>query len=168
MTTVISSLLNDSLRGELAVLAIASFSFDPSLFWLVAGGILCLVEVVVPTAFTAVMMGISALIVALLTRFFPAQMGLQIALWMGFSTAFVYLAHRMVPKGKVSSIEDASEGKTITEILPGQTGRVLYEGNSWRARCGEPEQAIAPDQKVYVVGRQGTTLIVMPDSLSDA
>jgi len=152
--------------GSALPVAIA-LAFNPSLLWLVAGAALCLVEVVVPTAFNAFMMGISAFIVALIARFLPSQIGLQVALWMGFSTAFVYLTHRFMPNRKVLSLENATEGKTLTEILPGQTGRVLYEGNSWRARCGEPSKAIAPDQKVYVVGREGTTLVVMPTHLLD-
>jgi membrane protein implicated in regulation of membrane protease activity len=56
-------------------------------------------------------------------------------------------------------------GETLTEILPGQAGRVLYEGNSWRARCDDDKLSLAPGQKVYVVSREGTTLIVMPENI---
>lgn len=154
------------LAGVQLVLPMAlSLKFSPSVFWLVAGSLLCLVEVTVPTAFTAFMMGLSAFLVALVARFAPTHLALQVALWMGFSTALVFLTHRLMPKRKVSAIQDATEAQTLTEILPGQTGRVLYEGNSWRASCGEPTLAIAPNKKVYVVGRQGTTLIVMPEHL---
>jgi membrane protein implicated in regulation of membrane protease activity len=40
---------------------------------------------------------------------------------------------------------------------------VLYEGNSWAARCESSTAPIPTGQKVYVVGRKGTTLIVMPE-----
>jgi membrane protein implicated in regulation of membrane protease activity len=110
-------------------------------------------------------MGISAFGVALVAIALPSQVGLQIFLWMLFSTIFVFISHRFVPKRKVRAIQDATEAQTLTEILPGQTGRVLYEGNSWRARCGETGCAIESDRKVYVVGREGTTLIVMPEHL---
>jgi membrane protein implicated in regulation of membrane protease activity len=137
--------------------------FSPAILWFVAGTLLCLVEVILPTAFTAFAMGASALLVALVAWLLPKWVGLQILLWMVFSTAFVYLTHRLMPKHKVTAIEDAKEAQTLTEILPGQTGRVLYEGNSWRARCEDEKVAIASDQKVYVIGRKGTTLIVMPE-----
>ncbi|MEL7354902.1 MAG: NfeD family protein, partial [Cyanobacteria bacterium J06560_5] len=56
----------------------------------------------------------------------------------------------------------ATEARTTTEILPGKTGRVIYEGNSWQARCEDDQVAIAPDQEVFVVQRKGNTLIVIP------
>lgn len=62
-------------------------------------------------------------------------------------------------------IPDATEAKTITEILPGQTGRVKYEGCSWKACCTNKQVAIAPNQKVYVLRREGNTLIIAPDNL---
>ncbi|HAX74629.1 MAG TPA: hypothetical protein DCY88_02040 [Cyanobacteria bacterium UBA11372] len=138
---------------------------NPAIAWLVAGMLLCLVEAFVPTAFTAFAMGISAFLVAVVAKLFPKFLALQVGLWMVCSVASVYLTHRLMPKRKVTAIEDATEAQTLTEILPGQTGRVLYEGNSWRARCGDDKCAIAPNQKVYVIGRQGTTLIVMPEHL---
>jgi len=46
----------------------------------------------------------------------------------------------------------------------GKEGRVLYEGN-FLARCDDHNLAIAPNQKVYLVRREGTTLIVLPENL---
>lgn len=138
---------------------------SPTLFWFAVGVILCLVELAVPTAFTASMMGISAFLVALVAIILPTKVALQVGLWLGFATAFVYLTHRFMPKRKVSTIEDATEGQTLTEISPGEFGRVVYEGNSWKARCGDEKLAIQANQKVYIVGREGTTLIVLPEHL---
>jgi membrane protein implicated in regulation of membrane protease activity len=109
-------------------------------------------------------MGISAIIVAFLAMVIPS-VGVQVAIWMGLSVGFNLLMRRFVPKRTDRSIEDSKEAQTLTEILPGQTGRVLYEGNSWQARCGDEEMAIAPHQRVYVIERRGTTLIVMPEYL---
>lgn len=136
----------------------------PTVFWLVAGVVLCLMEVVLPTAFTAAVMGLSALIVALISLIVP-QAGFQILLWMAISMLLVFLVQRFLPKVKAFKLQDAVEAETITEILPGAVGRVRYEGNSWRARCEDQQLAIAPDQKVYVVRREGTTLIVVPEQL---
>jgi membrane protein implicated in regulation of membrane protease activity len=90
---------------------------------------------------------------------------LQVVLWLLLSTALVFLSRRFLPHPRASKNLDAMEAQTLTEIAPGQTGRVLYEGNSWRARCEDHTEAIAPNQKVYVVRREGTTLIVVPQNL---
>ncbi|MEM6753369.1 MAG: NfeD family protein, partial [Cyanobacteria bacterium P01_C01_bin.38] len=69
------------------------------------------------------------------------------------------------PPRRKSKIRDAVLGETITQIPAGKTGRVLYEGNSWRARCDDEQAFIAAYQRVYVVRREGTTLIVMPENI---
>ncbi len=139
-----------------------------TLVWLIAGAVLCLLELFLPTAFVAFMMGISALIVALVSVLIP-QLSLQVILWLGLSTSFILLSRRFVPKAKKSrSIQDAVIAETLTAIAPGKEGRVIYEGNSWRARCEDKDNAIAPYEKVYVVRREGTLLIVLPENVLDS
>lgn len=138
---------------------------NPTLVWLVAGAGLCLVELFLPTAFVAFMMGISAFLVALVSLIIP-NLSWQVSLWLVFSTSLVLLSRRFLPKARKSSkIRDAIVAETLTEIAAGKEGRVIYEGNSWRARCDDPSCAIAPEQKVFVVRREGTTLIVVPENL---
>ncbi len=138
---------------------------NPSfLFWLVVGVTLCIMEGVVPTAFVEFTLGVSAIIVALFALAVP-QLSLQIALFLVVSIALTLLAHRVMPKRRARSIEDAAHGTTLTAILPGKTGRILYEGGSWQARCDDPEMAIALDEPVYIVSRQGNTLFVLPERL---
>jgi len=134
------------------------------MFWLLAGSILCLLELVLPTAFVAFLMGLSAFVVALVALLVP-QFGLQVVLWLVLSTALVIVSRRFLPHPKASKNLDAKEARTITEIPAGETGRVLYEGNSWSARCEDEAEAIAPHQKVYVVRREGNTLVVLPQKL---
>jgi membrane protein implicated in regulation of membrane protease activity len=110
-------------------------------------------------------MGLSAFVVALVALMLPTVLSVQVLLWLLLSTSLVVLSRRFLPHPTVSKKLDAMEAQTVTEIPPGHTGRVLYEGNSWQARCEDEEMAIAPNQKVYVVRRQGTTLIVVPQSL---
>ncbi|WP_228056392.1 NfeD family protein [Microcoleus sp. LEGE 07076] len=136
----------------------------PTLFWLLAGTLLCLTELFLPTAFVAFMMGLSAFAVAGCSLVLP-YVSLQIFLWMVFSTVFVLVSWRLIPKGKVRAIADSQEAKTLTEIPPGETGRVIYEGNSWQARCEDTSATIPPNQNVIVVGQKGTTLIVLPEKL---
>jgi membrane protein implicated in regulation of membrane protease activity len=137
-------------------------SLSPTMIWLVIGIVLCLFDVVLPTAFVASVMGISALLVAAVAAWLPVNW--QIILWVFLSIGMVWLSRRLVPKGTTMKL-DATEAETLTEILPGKVGRVIYEGSSWSARCDDFKVAIAPQQKVYVVGRRGTTLIVVPENL---
>ena len=135
------------------------------IWWLIAGAALCSMELFIPTAFVALMLGVSALLVALLSLV-VSKLWLQVVLWMGISTLLILLSRRFLPPPRrASKIPEATEGETLTEIPAGQVGRVLYEGNSWRARCEDQSRAIAPHQKVYVVGRQDTTLLVLPEEL---
>jgi len=131
---------------------------SPTMIWLIAGVILCLMEVMLPTAFVELALGIAALIVAGLALFIP-QLGVQVAIWMVLSVVFSIAMRNLTPKRTARLLEDAREARTLTEILPGQTGRVLYEGNSWQA-FSEADHAIAPNQMVVVLGRRGTTLII--------
>jgi membrane protein implicated in regulation of membrane protease activity len=135
-----------------------------SLIWLLVGIALVVLEFIVPTAFIELTMGMSALAVALLARFVPS-LGIQVAVWLLLSVGSILLLRRFMPQRQNRGLEDSKEATTLTQILPGETGRVIYEGNSWQARCADEGMAIAPNQKVYVVERRGTTLIVMPDNL---
>jgi membrane protein implicated in regulation of membrane protease activity len=138
-------------------------SLTPTLVWLLAGVALCLIEFVLPTAFIAFVMGLSALIVATVSTVLP--LNVQIILWMALSVLMVLVSRRFINR-KAALKLDATEAETLTEILPGKPGRVLYEGNSWSARCETFDGTIAPHQKVYIVGRRGTTLIVVPEGLA--
>jgi membrane protein implicated in regulation of membrane protease activity len=136
-----------------------------TLVWLLAGSVLCLSELFLPSAFVAFMMGISAFVVALLSQF-GLSLWLQVVIWLLLSTMLVLLSRRFLqPRRRKSKIQDAIIAETLTEIPAGKTGRVLYEGNSWRARCDDDKLEVAPHQRVYVVRREGTTLIVMPENL---
>src|SRR5579883_477528 len=137
-------------------------ALNPTVIWLLVGAVLCIIEFVVPTAFVACVMGVSAFVVAAVSHVMP--FGFQVALWVVLSLALVVYSRRLV-RQKVARKFDATESETLTEIAPGKLGRVRYEGNSWAARCEDHEVTIAPNQKVYVIARRGTTLIVMPEHL---
>lgn len=134
--------------------------------WLIAGAVLCLMELFLPSAFVEFMMGISAFVVALLSRFVLGNLWLQVVVWLLLSTVLVVVMRRFLqPARHKSKIPDAVIAETLTEIPAGRTGRVLYEGNSWQARCDDEKLSLPADQRVYVVRREGTTLIVMPENL---
>lgn len=112
------------------------------------------------------MMGVSALGVAAVLLVFPIPPNIQIALWLVLSTTAVIASRRfLTPRTSKRTLSDDSEAETLTAIAAGKTGRVLYEGNSWRARCADETVAIQPNETVYVVRQEGTTLYVMPRHL---
>lgn len=129
--------------------------------WLVLGLLLCLSEILTPKVLVELPMGVSALVMALLSQLIP-QVNLQIFLWLLFSLGFVVLLRHFAPRRQAYTIQDAPEAQTLTAIAPGQVGRVIYEGNSWQARC-ETGVQLGINQQVYVVGRQGNTLLVVPE-----
>ena len=143
----------------------ANFLSSPTIIWLIIGSILCFTELFIPTAFTSFILGLSAIIVAAISLAIP-QISLQIAIWMGISLGLVVGSRRLLPKRKKSiNLGDDRTAETLTAIVPGKGGRVLYEGGSWQARSEYEEQTIPEGQQVYVLGKQGNTLIVLPQNL---
>jgi membrane protein implicated in regulation of membrane protease activity len=140
---------------------------NPTLFWLITGVILCSMEMVFPTAFVSFMMGAAALLVAIASLFL-SQYTLLMGLWLIFSTGLIILSRRLfTPKRRISLTGDDSEATAITGIPAGSWGRVLYEGNSWRAKCADETRDLAPNESVYVVAKKGNTLIVLPIAMLD-
>lgn len=136
----------------------------PSQVWLLIGIALVVVELLVPlpTFLIAGAMGLAALIVAAIAMILPIP-ALQILIWMLISGMLAVFSRRFIPKDS-HQLKESSEGVTLTEIPAGETGRVKYEGGSWKAICDNPQIAIAAEQKVIVLRRQGTTLIVVPEN----
>ncbi|MEB3295102.1 MAG: NfeD family protein [Synechococcales bacterium] len=128
--------------------------------WLVTGLLLCAIEALFPTAFVALVMGISALLVAIVAPWI--SLNLQILLWLVGSLLGIWASRRFIRASPEVQWDDR-EATTLTEILPGQMGRVFYEGNSWAARCEDVEATIPSKHMVVVVGRRGTTLLVRLD-----
>jgi membrane protein implicated in regulation of membrane protease activity len=136
-----------------------------AIFWILLGVALCIMELMIPTAFLESALGVSAIVVGLLVMLFPAvAFSWQVALWMVLSLLMFWALRRFSPRRQPPAIMDATEARTITSIPAGQSGRVMYEGNSWPACCSDRDVAIATNQTVIVIGRQGNTLIVMPES----
>jgi membrane protein implicated in regulation of membrane protease activity len=129
-------------------------------FWIGIGLSLCILELIFPTAFVELVMGLSAILVAFASLLLP-HFGLQVLLWMVVSLVSVLLVRRYLPRKVPQILQESVEATTLTAIAPGEKGRVLHEGSPWAARC-EEGAAIAPKTKVIVVGREGTTLVVIP------
>ncbi|MBD2109336.1 NfeD family protein [Nodosilinea sp. FACHB-13] len=133
------------------------------LFWAILGAIFCLMELFLPTGFVESTLGLSAFIVAFMALGVPS-FSFQIVVWVALSLVLIFLLLRFVPKRTPYSLQESTEARTLTAIAPGQTGRVIYEGNSWQARCDDETITIGADQQVVVVRRKGNTLYVIPES----
>jgi membrane protein implicated in regulation of membrane protease activity len=139
-------------------------NMPPSQIWLIISIALCAIEMLVPlpTFLIAGAMGIAALLVAAIALVLPVP-AIQILVWMLISGMLAAASRRFIPRDS-HQLKESSEGVTLTEIPAGETGRVKYEGGSWKARCDHPQIAIAAQQKVIILRRQGTTLIVVPEN----
>ena len=142
-------------------LYLGPYLMSHALLWVIIGTVLCLMELLLPTAFVESALGISAFGVALLSTV-VTSLNYQIVLWVILSLLTFWVLKRFVPNRTSPTLQEATEARTTTEIPAGRTGRVIYEGNSWQARCEDSSVAIAPDQEVFVVQRKGNTLIVIP------
>jgi membrane protein implicated in regulation of membrane protease activity len=120
-------------------------------------------ELFLPTGFVESTLGLSAFIVAFIALGVPS-FSFQIVAWVTLSLVLIFLLLRFVPKRTPYSLQESTEARTLTAIAPGQTGRVIYEGNSWQARCDDETITIGADQPVVVVRRKGNTLYVIPES----
>jgi membrane protein implicated in regulation of membrane protease activity len=131
-----------------------------TMFWLILGLGLCGLEAVFPTAFIALVMGVSALIMAMLAPWIFSY-GLQALVWIAISGLGILFSRSFVKQTVMKSWDDAW-GEVTEAIDPGQTGRVRYEGGSWLA-CGETtEMAVEAGQTVQILSKRGTMLVVKP------
>jgi membrane protein implicated in regulation of membrane protease activity len=158
----------------------SSFNFSPPWLWFSIGVVLCLTEFTLakklPNKYQRIslFLGISAFITSIsvwqiavamevdwsLTNNYDEDFNIQIVYWMGVSLASIIWVRPGFIKRKKYVIPDTTEAKTISEIMPGKPGKVLYEGCYWQACCDDKKLAIAPNQKVAVLRRQGNTLII--------
>ncbi|WP_323254860.1 NfeD family protein [Spirulina sp. CCNP1310] len=141
--------------------------FSPTLLWFIAGAILCFMEVVFPTAFVEFIMGLAAIGVGLLAFILPfLPFPAQVLLWLVFTTGGIIFSRRsFTPKRRSRLLEDSRQGRTLTPIAPGELGRVVCDGNSWQARCEDETLAMNANTPVFIVRREGNTLIVLPQSV---
>lgn len=163
----------------------STFIFSPPWLWFTVGVVLCTAEFSLkpklPNRYKriALCLGISAFITSIsvwqmaiamevdwsVINNYDEDFPIQILYWMGVSLAFVIWVRPGLIERKRFVIPNSTEATTIAEILPEKTGKVLYEGCIWKAYCADKKVAIAPNQKVYVLRREGNTLIIAPDRL---
>jgi len=114
--------------------------------------------------------GLAALALSLLTALLPLTAGLQITafaaitlgLLLGLQRWSVHQRQRAIPPAAAASTAQVLSGFTAPDPA---SGRVLWNGQSWAAENLEPSRKITQGETVSVMGREGTTLQVMHQSL---
>ena len=127
--------------------------------WLVWGLGLLGLSLVIPEP-TVVSLGCAALVTAVVALTLTG-MAQQLLVWAILSGAFILIFRGLVPR-YAPTLAPARYARVRETIPPGGVGRVFYEGGIWQARCHISDRAIAPEETVQVVNRQGNTLIVTP------
>lgn len=136
--------------------------------WLAAAIIAAVVEAAVPALVS--IWFVPGSVLALVASLLGGPLWLQVLLFAAGSVLALVLtrplAKRLQKGGPASTNADRVLGAVavVTEDvnnLLGQ-GRVSVMGNSWAARCEQPELVLASGQKVTVVRIEGVKLIVMP------
>ncbi len=141
-----------------------SFTIDPWVYWVVAGIILIIAEILTPGVFFFICLGLGALLAAISTLFTEIWW----IPWLVFVSlsALLVLASRPLVRRlerKVSAERttiDAllgKEARVVAAIEPGKMGMVVVEGEKWRA---EAKERIAAGEKVKIRELKGTHLVV--------
>ncbi len=104
--------------------------------------------------------GIAAIVTAIAALTVPS-VAIQLLIWGLLSVAMAMLLRSFVPK-QSQDLSPPSEGQVSATIPRGGVGEVSYEGSYWSARCQVSDVTLTAGETVYVVGRQGNTLIVLP------
>ncbi len=152
------------------------YSSDSSIliFWLLTGIILIGIELFYTRSlgkkyqYILLLMGINCLLMGFYNFRYSYVPGInwQITYWIFLSfAAILWIRPMLLIKGKRNIVQDANEAQTIDDILPGKTGKVIYEGCLWQAKCEDKTITILANQTVYVMRREGNTLIVVPTDL---
>lgn len=134
--------------------------------WVAAAIVLALLEIVMP-AFFALLFGISALVVGLITWFYPdISLQAQLIIWAVLGAVITVLWFKVFrPTSKPVVRDEAVVGQigmVVTDIAPTRPGKVRFT----IPVLGEPEweasaaTAIATGERVSVVGVKKNILVV--------
>ncbi|MFS8886537.1 NfeD family protein [Synechococcus sp. H70.2] len=137
--------------------------------WIVLGLVLIASELFLP-GLVAGPVGLAALGAALLAHWgWPVWA--QFLAWIGLSLGLIILSRRLLPSPSTQLedlLKESREARAVTAIPPGERGRVSYLGSIWNAKCSIPNLAIQPGQELYVIEREGNTLIVVPAQMLES
>jgi membrane protein implicated in regulation of membrane protease activity len=140
--------------------------------WIVVGVLLLGAEILVPTDFWLVFIGLAAIAVGLVATLAPGLSDAwQWALFGGLAAVSVLFFRRLVRKrfpsrpgdSRVDDTLVGDAGRALETLAPGAIGRVELRGSVWNAR-NAGEGPIEPDARVRVERVEGLTLHVRRES----
>jgi len=140
--------------------------------WMVVGALLLASEMLVPSDFWLVLVGLAALAVGLVTLLAPdLPTAAQWALFAAFALATTWLfrgavRRRFPSRGSGTRVDDTlvgDAGHALEPLAPGASGRVELRGSPWSARNAGAEP-IAAGERVRVERVEGLTLVVRRES----
>lgn len=139
-------------------------TLDTHWFWLIAGVILAIAEIIAP-GFFMIWLAAAAIVTGLLALILPISMTAQIALFAVLSVAAVYAGRRWFALNPIESSDPklndrgarlVGETVTVVEAIESGSGRVKVGDSVWNARGGDA----AVGARVKVTGSDGATLLV--------
>ena len=138
-------------------------------YWIVAGAVLIIMELVVPSFFI-LWFGVGALLVALALWLLPGlSLTAQIALWSGASLVMVLLWFRVIAGDRLKTQSGTAQGEVIGEIgllvsavAPFQHGKVRFQkpilgSEQWTCMA---EEAIPAGERVRILAFEGNCVKV--------
>ena len=138
-------------------------------YWIVAGAVLILMELVVPSFFI-LWFGVGALLVALAMWLLPdLSLTAQIALWSGASLVMVALWFKLFAGARLKTQSGTAQGEVIGEVgllvsavAPFQHGKVHFQkpilgSEQWNCMADE---AIPAGERVRIVAFEGNSVKV--------
>ena len=140
---------------------------DLWLFWIIAGSVLVIAELISGTFYLLVLA--AGAFAAALIAWLGANMLVQASVGGGVSLAgawFVHHWHQANRKADGGQSSFLDRGQAV--VLEGWTNegagtaRVKYRGASWDARVTDPAARPAPGSTLYIEGQEGSTLVVAP------
>lgn len=134
-----------------------------SLIWL-SIGILLLASEIFTGTFYLLLIGVSAILVAILNYFIEMSWPLQIIVLGVLSAISIFVLRGRLMHSKSEPIKTPDESNTVTVlnlILPHAEGLVQYQGVPWTA-INQSNQTIEAQQVAVVVETQGNKLIIKP------
>jgi membrane protein implicated in regulation of membrane protease activity len=139
-------------------------SQPPSNLWLFSGllGLLLGAFIGEPSILALAIAAIITAIVAITVPSFP----IQLAIWVILAFCLAIIMRGMVPR-ESPDLKPPTQGEVSETILPGKMGHVFYEGTLWKARCQISDATLPVGTTVYIVERQGNTLVVLPEVMPE-
>ncbi|WP_219893298.1 NfeD family protein [Aquisediminimonas profunda] len=138
--------------------------WDPDWFWLVAGVVLAIAEILVP-GFFMIWLAAAAIVTGLIAMLLPIAMPFQVLLFAALAVAAVYAGRRWFARNPIESTDPklndrgarlVGETVTVVEAISNGRGRVKVGDGVWIAKG--PDAAVGAN--VRVTGSDGSTLLV--------